>query len=161
MKVQLRRATEKDSNKIWEVRTAAVRGIEAQFYTKEEMIKWSPVEMPEKFNEIVKTGEWYVIEIDQSKEIVATGFLDEKKQSVEAMFVKPQYQRQGFAFRILKKLEERAVEKGFAKLTLESTVNAEPFYNRAGFISIEKTKYHSPAANIDLNCVLMEKKLSA
>ena len=155
---KLRLATEKDSTAIWGVRTEAIRGISAAYYDIKDMEKWSPSDMPSKFSEIVKNNNWYVIELLDGA-IIATGFLDDKKGSVEAIFVKPAHQGKGFAAMILNKLEKLARSKKYKKLTLEATLNAENFYKKFGYKPVKKATYHSEVG-LELDCVLMEKTLS-
>ena len=154
--MKLRRAAENDKYGVWAVRTVAIRNISEKFYSQEEMQLWAPEAMPENYGEVVDAHNWYVIELNN--EIVATGYLDQKNHSVEAIFVKPEQQGNGFARMILEKIEEEARSFGFNKLTLESTLNAEIFYKKSGYKSIEKSKYHSPRG-FKLDCIKMEKYL--
>lgn len=154
--MQLRKAVRNDAPAMWAVRTAAIRGIGREYYSQEDMIKWSPEQMPASFPEMIEKFEWLVIEADG--DIVATGALDTEKQSIEAIFVKPKHQGKGFAKQILDRLEDLAKARDFKKVTLESTLSAEVFYNKSGYRSLEKSKYISPSG-LTLDCIKMEKYL--
>jgi len=154
--METRKAIRSDAVGMWAVRTAAIRAIEEKYYSKEEMLKWSPDKMPPSFEDMTEKYDWLVIEVDDS--IVATGALDSEKKSIEAMFVMPDYQKKGFAKKILSDLEIIAKEKCFQILTLESTLAAELFYAKQGYRSVEKSKYHSPSG-LELDCIKMEKHL--
>jgi len=68
------------------------------------------------------------------------------------------YSGRGAAKKMIQFLEHLAKEQGLRLLTLESTLNAAPFYRACGFVGDEVSTYHSPKG-IRLDCVPMEKLL--
>ena len=64
----------------------------------------------------------------------------------------------GVGRRILSYLEELALEAGLAQMSVESTLNAAPFYRVSGFVGEMVGKYESPRG-ISLDCIQMEKSL--
>lgn len=149
---ELRRAHPSDAKSMWKVRTLAIRGIKAS-YDKDSMLAWSPEEMPQGFAKDVEKNPWFVIAIQG--DIVATGALDLDKGTVEGMFTVPQYQGKHYGEQILLANLQEAKNRGFSQLTLESTLNAEKFYQKHGFQFIEKSKYNSPSGLV-LDCVKMQ-----
>lgn len=152
----LRKASHHEAKSLWNLRTNAIRGIDKQYYPKDDLEKWAPSEMPEDFSEAVICNEWHVIEMDG--EIIACGFVDLKGSTLEAIFVSPPFQGQGFAKKMLEHLEAIAKEHGLKELSLSATLNAEGFYQKHGYHSKEKSIWVSPRG-VNLACVKMVKKI--
>ena len=70
----------------------------------------------------------------------AGAVLDPAKDAarIRAFFVTSGHARQGIGGRILSACERAAVEKGFSRLELMSTLPGVPFYTRCGFREIER-----------------------
>lgn len=152
----LRKASNDEAKSLWDLRTSAIRNIDKQYYLQEDLEKWAPIKMPEDFLEAVINNEWYVIEIDDA--IVACGLLDAKNCTLEAIFVRPQFQGQGLAKKMLEHLEASAKKYGIEQLYLSATLNAEGFYKKYGYKLIEKSTWISPRG-VNLACIRMVKKL--
>lgn len=81
----------------------------------------------------------FLIALSNNK-IIGTGALIEESSSVGRivrMSVDKEYRRMGVATKILKKLHEIAIEKGYEKIVLETTKNwygAKKFYINNGYI---------------------------
>lgn len=154
---QCRQATAEDTQAIWNVRTAAIRGIDKKYYASDLLKKWTPINAPPRFQQQILDHYWIIIENDQV--IVATGYLDVGRNEVGAIFVHPYHQGQGHASTIMKEIEKRARKVGIEVLVLDATLNAEEFYQQQGFRSIKYTTYHSPMG-FEIECVYMEKNLT-
>ena len=151
----VRKATSADYDGIWETRYESVHAIDQKYYKKDELEQWTPKLMPADIESKMKAYDWYVIE--DSGKVVASGFLDEGRGSLEALFVRPKFQGRGYARKILLKIEELAKQKGFACLYLESTLSAESFYKNQGYESLGKGICVS--TRISLPCIKMKKEL--
>jgi GNAT superfamily N-acetyltransferase len=152
----LRKASIKDAEAIWSVRTSAIRAIEARYYSKEDLEKWAPLDMPSDFPKALAQHTWYVVETHG--EIIATGFIDLERATTEAIFVKANFQGRGIAKMMLEHLETIAKSYGLKELSLDATLNAEGFYKKQGYQSLEKSIWKSPRG-IDMACVKMHKNL--
>lgn len=76
------------------------------------------------------------------------------KDNVRLMFVDPAFQRKGIGGALLSRIENIAKEKGVVKLSLMSTLPAEGFYKRFGFVKKgQETNHMGPV-------ILMSKELS-
>jgi putative acetyltransferase len=73
--------------------------------------------------------------------------------------VHPRVVRHGVGTRLLRTLEELARAVGLSVLYFKSTLNAVPFYQRAGF-RVEATATHRIAPEVELACVAMRKELA-
>ncbi len=100
--MELRLARPEEAQGLWDIRNQAVRAGCAQVY---DTAAGGPV---------------------------ATGFLDLKQQTVEAIFTLPAYQGRGYAARILARIVSEATSRKMKRLTLSSTPNAVEFYRRQG-----------------------------
>ena len=50
--------------------------------------------------------------------------------------VNPNFQAQGIGSLLMNQIEHTAREKGFAKLVVQSSITAEGFYRRLGFVAV-------------------------
>lgn len=138
MKLAIRRANKADSNQVWNVRSKAIKGINPEFYTPDEIDAWYHNEIPPNFSDVITKLDWIVAE--DNEQIVGTGFLDADKAEIGAIFVDPQYQRNGIGMRILKEIEAIAKRKQLATLFLDATLSSVDFYKAAGYETTERSK---------------------
>lgn len=156
--MNIRRATFEDINALWAVRTAAIQGINTNFYTKAGIDIWASTEKPNDFDNVIKKLAWYVAE--EGNIICGSGFLDTDTGQIGGIFVDPKFQRRNIGLQILNRLEEVAKEHDIKTLHLEATLNAEAFYKAAGYLSMEKSKYHH-VSGVDFDCIKMQKILKS
>ena len=64
-------------------------------------------------------------------EIVGTACLF--KDSVRKVFVDPNFEGKGIARRLMGRIEQAAISRGLAMLTVQSSVNAAGFYRKLGY----------------------------
>lgn len=152
--INIRRATAKDVNAIWTVRTEAINSINESFYPKSEINAWASNPQPINFEEVLNQLDWYIAEYDTL--IVGSGFLDRSNGEIGGIFVSPKFQRKKIGLQILRRLEKVAIDNKVKTLHLSATLNAEAFYRAAGYHSVKKGKY-CHVSGLDFNCVIMEK----
>lgn len=153
----IRKAQQEDCQSIGSVHAAAVKGICTAFYTSEEIQAWSVPRKPESYEESVRSKEFFVAE--KGGVIVGFGVLNQASAEVEAVYVSPEAGRRGIGLQVLRKLEERALSLGLAELRLNASLNAVPFYMRAGYVPQERSKYRL-ATGVEIACVPMVKSLA-
>jgi ribosomal protein S18 acetylase RimI-like enzyme len=73
--------------------------------------------------------------------------------------VSPQVGRRGIGLEVLETLEERASALGLRQLRLNASLNAVRFYEKAGFVALERSKYRL-TTGVDIACVPMVKAIS-
>jgi putative acetyltransferase len=152
----IRIAKQEDSEEIWRIHTSAVREISDSHYTAQEIKVWADAEKPEHFKESIRNNEFYVAEENGS--VIGFGILT-RNGGIEGIYVKPDVVRRGVGKEILKKLEGRARELDLTTLHLDSSLNAVPFYERAGYEQQQQQAKHSLASGDEMACVRMIKEL--
>ena len=85
--LNIRRARREDCRFIGSVHSAAVGGIRTSLYTPEELRAWAVPRKPESYEELIRTREFFVAEVDDV--IVGFGVLNQTSAEVEAIYVNP------------------------------------------------------------------------
>ncbi|MGH9967560.1 MAG: GNAT family N-acetyltransferase [Pyrinomonadaceae bacterium] len=155
--LNIRRAREEDCQSLGSVHAAAVRGIRTALYTTEEIQAWAVPRKPESYEESIRSKEFFVAE--EGGVIVGFGVLNQESAEVEAVYVSPQAARRGIGLEVLRKLEERARALGLGVLRLNASLNAVPFYERAGYVAQERSSYRL-ATGVVIACVPMVKAMA-
>lgn len=153
--MKIRLATADEAEHLWSIRNQAIRhGCTTSFDAK-TISAWTPDEMPVSYICIVKNNPFFVA-VNKNDDPIATGYLNLEADSVEAIFTLPQYTGCGAAGLILDAIKAEAKKRNIKKLVLDSSPNAERFYQKHGFISIKNGSYYSSLAQAELNCIRME-----
>lgn len=155
--LNIRRARQEDCQSIMRVHVDAVSGIRTALYTTEEIQAWAAPKKPESYEELIRTKEFFVVEEDRV--IVAFGVLNPNSSEVEAVFVSPRAGRRGIGLSVLQKLEERAHALGLEELRLNASLNAVPFYKRAGYVAQAESKYRL-STGVEIACIPMVKAIT-
>jgi putative acetyltransferase len=161
-RVEIRPATIADAVAIIDLHFAAVHETAAACYPREVLDTWSPVPDEARYNRIrsaiTKGEELFVVAEDGSK-VVGFGSILPSRQELHAVYVHPKVGRRGVGSRILLDLERLAVERGVMQLQMAASVNAEGFYQRAGYEVIERSVLRL-RADVEMACVYMNKRLT-
>ena len=152
-----RPATLADLSTLWELRTRAVRAGCAAHYPAAVIEIWCAAPAPASLPLLVQAGGAVVAEED--RRIVGYAVLNLESGELNAAFVEPSQQRRGIALQLLQQLESMARQRGLSRLFLSASLNAVPFYERAGFVSLREELY-SHRCGVDLASVFMEKQLA-
>lgn len=155
--LKIRRARQEDCDSIGSVHSAAVRGIRTALYTPQEIQAWAVPRKPASYEESVRSKEFFVAEDGDA--IVGFGVLNQEIAEVEAVYVAPGAGRRGIGLEVLRKLEERASALGLSVLRLNASLNAVPFYEKAGYLAQEQSKYRL-LTGIEIACVPMVKAIT-
>lgn len=155
--IKIRKAREEDCHSIGSVHSAAVRGISTALYTPEEIQAWAVPRKPASYEESIGSKEFFVAEDGDA--IVGFGVLNQKTAEIEAVYVAPGAGRRGIGLEVLRKLEERASALGLSVLRLNASLNAVPFYEKAGYVSQEQSKYRL-LTGVEIACVPMVKAMT-
>ncbi|MGG4608729.1 GNAT family N-acetyltransferase [Providencia sp. Me31A] len=153
--MKLRLATPAESERLWFIRNQAIRhGCQTSF-SQPIITAWTPDEMPPSYTREVEKNPFFVV-VNNENEAISTGFLNLEANSVDAIFTLPEYTGCGAAGLILDAIKAEAKKRNIKKLTLDSSPNAERFYQKHGFISIKHDSYYSSLAKAYLPCIRME-----
>jgi GNAT superfamily N-acetyltransferase len=157
MELVIRKAEREDAIAAWDIRNAAILTQCTGHYSEEQLAAWTAGEMTDDFVQSVARS-WYVATLNDS--VVGTGMLDDANGQVDAVFVRPDSMGRGVGSAIMAHLESRAVESRLTRLTLDSTLNAAPFYRKCGLVGDQSSLYQSPRG-ISLACIPMTKQIVA
>jgi putative acetyltransferase len=154
----IRRAKEEDCPSIARVHTSAVRAIPISHYAPEEIEAWAIPRKIESYHQSIHDKEFYVA--TEGEIIVGFGVLNRETHEIEAVYVSPEAKGQGVGLKLLQKLEEKGRGLGLEALHLNASLNAVGFYQRAGYVAQEESKYRLPSG-VEIRCVPMVKAFSA
>ena len=155
--LKIRRAQPEDCHSIANVHAAAVKGINTTLYTPEEIQAWAVPRKPESYAEAIRSKEFVVAE--DGGAIVGFGVLNQETAEVEAVYVIPGAGRRGIGREILQKLEEKASALGLKALRLNASLNAAPFYEKAGYVAQARSKYRL-LTGVEIACIPMLKSMT-
>ena len=155
--IHLRPALSSDIATLWALRTLAVRVSCATHYSAEQIAAWSATPVPATYAGKIAAGGGIVAM--RGDAIAGYAMLDIDQQEVDAVFVDPGHGGLGIGKLLLAALEGLARERGMSGLRLSASLNAEPFYRAAGFVSLREDIYVHPSG-LKLECMAMVKMLT-
>ena len=156
--MKIRLAVPVEAEECWNIRNQAIRYGCKNSYDDAVIAAWTPEKMPESYRNVIVANPFFVVDVTDGR-LGATGYLDLSSGSVEAVFTLPQYTGKGVGSQIIEAIKSEARERGFEQLTLSSTPNAQPFYEKHGFKFLRESMYSSALAQAELRCMEMSIKL--
>lgn len=161
----LRRGRPSDALPILEAQRSAIRGTAASAYSPSVINEWGPETIApkrvENFMRWIELGEeLIVVAVDSNEHIIGFGSIVPRNSELRAVYVAAEHGRQGAGSAILARLEEMARALGLTELHMDSSINAVPFYEANGFISLERGEHPMPSGN-SMACVRMRKTLGS
>ncbi len=129
--MEIKTATISDAKEMHRIHTNAVKETCKDFYTKKQIDVWLEGRTPEGYHEGINKGDMYVAE--NNGRIV--GFGHAIPGEIVAVFVDPISHKKGIG-KMLLEYGLKISLKGHQKVKVESTVNAEGFYKKHGFVKI-------------------------
>ena len=153
MAIEIRKANTSDAKAAWDIRTKAILHQCVGHYSDDSLQTWTKGEPTEHFARAV-ANHWHVAITEET--IVGTGAIDIVKGHLDAIFVHPDMMGRRIGTQMMNYLEQIARDFKIAKLTLDSTLNAAPFYRHLGFVGDQFSTYESPRG-ISLACIPMQK----
>lgn len=161
----LRRGRPSDALPILEAQRSAIRGTAASAYSPTVIDEWAPQTIARKrvedFMRWIELGEeLIVVAVDSNEHIIGFGSIVPRNSELRAVYVAAEHGRHGAGRAILARLEEMARELGMTELRMDSSVNAVPFYEANGFVSLERGEHLMPSGN-RMPCVRMRKTLGS
>jgi len=151
-----RSATSADLAQLWDVRTRAVRASCTAHYPAAVIDTWCASAAPASLPLLVQSGGAVVAEDEGC--VVGYAVLNLHTGEIDAAFVAPAHQGRGIALQLLRQLESLARARGLLRLFLSASLNAVPFYERAGFRQVREEIYPH-RSGIGIRSVFMEKLL--
>jgi putative acetyltransferase len=124
-----------DLARLFEVRNQSAHDGCRHVYTPEQLRVWLSRPLPNKVSELLTQGN--VLVAKAHNEIIGYGALDPTDKVVEAVFVIPAYAGKGVGRALLDAVESLAQKLDLGELQLFASLNAVPFYRKAGYVFIE------------------------
>jgi GNAT superfamily N-acetyltransferase len=153
----IRPATLADLEAIRVVHVSAIQVTCAPSYSVEQIGDWLAHLTPERYERAFDEG-GHIVALQDSV-VVGFGKLHLASATVNAVYVAPTARRLGVGRRLLQSLETTAAQAGLSLLTLNATLNAERFYQAAGWHSDGPTEHLLPSG-VPLPCISMRKVIA-
>lgn len=161
-KIELRLGSIGDARKNFEIRYRAIHEIAFNDYAENILNSWgrlcSEAELTkreQRFNLRVEQRENVNVVAEIDNQIVGFGEISLSHSELTALYVNPDFKRQGVGTAIIENLKYRAKEAGITDLTLHSSLTAVPFYERNRFRQV-KHSTHRLATGESMACVIMK-----
>lgn len=154
--VLLRPAVAAELDVLWALRTRALLAGCSAHYPPEVIAVWSTAPLAPSLARLVAAGSALVVE--EGGVVLGFAALNAETGELDAAFVEPAQQGRGLALVLLDALEALARRRGIARLFLSSSLNAAPFYRRAGFVALREEVYPH-FSGVGIASVFMEKPL--
>lgn len=161
-KIGVRRAVEADAERIVELHYAAVHRTASAFYPAEILDRWSspPGEGRWKFTrQAIASEDEVILAAEIEGVICGFGVVVPANEELRALYVHPDFGGRGVGSAILLRLEGIASERGVKRLQLDSSLNAEGFYRKHGYVVLGYG-VHKLTGGVEMPCVKMTRALS-
>ncbi|PLX95192.1 MAG: hypothetical protein C0620_04565 [Desulfuromonas sp.] len=152
----IRSAQLSDTQKIAATHKASIEGVCANSYDAQSIAGWVAILSPAIYESAIEDKVMIVAE--EQGDILGLGILDIEQAIIGAVYIHPKAKGTGCGWKLLSELEAIALKNDVSELTLFSTINALGFYQRHGYVSIEKA-FHKLPNDVKLECVKMHKVL--
>jgi len=154
MNITVRRATANDCAGIFASHVAALRELSAGDYSDTQLLAWSSRLTPEGYLPAIESNLFLVAE--HHSQVIGFAEFAVASGEVIAIYVHPQYSRQGVGTMLFHAVERYALEAGIPELYLSSSLTAVPFYERFGFLAGQPTS-HRLGDGTEIPCVPMRR----
>lgn len=136
--MKIRKYNDADCLKIVELFYNTVHSVNAKDYNKAQLNAWAPEEYDlDAWRERLSKN--YTIVAEKGSIITGFGSVDGFGY-FDLLFVHKDYQGQGTATLIAEGIEKYALQKGFHRITTESSITARQFFERRGYTVCQEQK---------------------
>lgn len=154
--IALRPARPDELPLLWELRTRAVAHACAAHYGADVLAAWLASPPGASLHTLIDQGGALLAEEDGR--LLGYAALDTASGEVEAVFVEPDRHGQGIGALLMHAVLDAARAAGCTRLFLSASLNAVPFYERAGFAAVREELYPH-RSGIGIPSVFMEMRL--
>jgi GNAT superfamily N-acetyltransferase len=157
--INIRRAEEQDISYFKEVVEESILELCKNHYSEEQidaLLKQYPG--PELYRKWI--SERVLLVAEKEGTIVGFAQFDPTTSSIEAVHVLPRCTYQGIGRMLVGKIENAAEELGILKITLGSSINADNFYAKCGYIRKYLVKFKCNNG-VELDTVAYEKEIKS
>ncbi|MEW6021029.1 MAG: GNAT family N-acetyltransferase [Pseudomonadota bacterium] len=154
--IALRPARGDEIAALWALRTRAVAHGCAGHYAQDVLDVWLASPAPDSLSHLIAAGGTTVAE--EAGRMLGYAAVDLVGGEVDAVFVEPDEHGRGIGAMLLAASEDMARALGGKRLYLSASLNAVPFYQRAGFTALREELYQH-RSGIGIPAVYMEKRI--
>lgn len=140
MRLRVGRLDEADA--LWVLRTRCVRELCSAAYPPEVIVPWAASPPPAHYRALIGQGGCIVAEEDEAT-LLGYGVIDLAGNEIDALFVDPDRGGRGIGMALMQALQ--ALADPARPLLLSASLNAVPFYRRAGFEALREELYPHPS----------------
>ncbi|MDJ0725746.1 MAG: GNAT family N-acetyltransferase [Prochloraceae cyanobacterium] len=155
----IRRGKSEDRKELFQVTMESIAALCAKDYTCEQL-QCLLRDKTERFRQGIKLGETIFVAQLEGKII---GYSSLLSRSIGAMFVLPQYARQGVGKKLLETIEAEAIARDLKFLIAIASLTGVPFYQACGYRCLENYSLsigdREIGSQINIPCIRMKKKL--
>ncbi|KAF0862805.1 GNAT family N-acetyltransferase [Pseudomonas sp. LD120] len=134
MECQVRPALEADAARVSQVILAALLTSNAQDYPASVIERVKDSFTPDAILQLMQHRQMFVALVDGT--LLGTASLDGR--AVRSVFVDPAYHGHGLGRQLMAAVEQAALDSGQTSLVVPSSVTAEGFYARLGFVRVRE-----------------------
>lgn len=131
--MQVRVATPADAAALPDLHSAAVEAFGPPDYDDHQVEQWAKRDERSSEDYPIEDDDSHVTVCVRAGAVAGFGELALQEHEIHAVYVHPDHARAGVGSALLAELEGVARGLGMAELTLQSSLNAVPFYERAGY----------------------------
>ncbi len=151
----IRAATEDDATSILALRKASIRAFGPERYHAEQVDAWAAQPLgTAPYLDSIRDESELVIVAEEDDDIAGFGRVELDTGVLSAVYVHPEYARDGVGSSLLSHLESEARNEGLGSLSLHASLNATDFYETNGYERVE-TVEHEAVGGVELACVEM------
>ncbi|EMA43713.1 GNAT family N-acetyltransferase [Halococcus saccharolyticus] len=146
----VRLATHEDRAALPALHTAAVEAFGPDGYDADQVRKWAKADerSPDDYD-VDATDEHFTVAVRES-EVAGFGHLVLDAGEVHAVYVHPDHAGRGVGSALLAELEGYARGRGCSVLTLQSSLNAAGFYEKAGYERVGESESPGGLAVVEM-----------
>jgi len=135
----VRKATADDAAQIVELRKCSILALCVADYTKEQIDAWEGKRIAAEYQRSIEKSPFFVSAL--GSKVTGYAVYNPKSQELLAIYVDPNYVRQGAATLLVKRIVSDARSRGLESLWLDASLTAVPFYEAAGFAPVKETMH--------------------
>lgn len=140
--LRLRYGRPEEADALWVLRTRCVRELCSAAYPPEVIAPWAASPPPSHYRDLIGQGGCIVAE-NAGGMLLGYGVIDQQGNEIDALFVDPDCGGRGIGSVLMRALQ--ALADPTRPLVLSASLNAVPFYQRAGFKPLRKETYPHPS----------------
>jgi putative acetyltransferase len=150
--MQIRPAIESDAGGICEMHIRSIRELCIRDYTPEQIEVWAGPKRPSDYLEPIRGKRIFVAE--QAGQIAGFGDYHATKNEICAIYVHPDFVRQGLGRALFLVVTDELKARGFSHVELDASLTSVGFYEAMGCRKIEE-RLHPFRDGVSIPCVRM------